>query len=86
MLTTESKGEKTKRVSQVVRPYQPNIVEEKPPENVPPLPDGRTLLDIDLNISVDKAFELFFTESDFYRNWLFVSNNFLLLLNYTHFS
>ena len=78
MLTTESKGEKTKRVSQVVRPYQPNIVEEKPPEDVPSLPDGRTLLDIDLNISVDKAFELFFTESDFYRNWLFVSNNFLL--------
>ena len=73
MLSTETRGEKSKRKSQVVHPYQPNKIMEKPPEGLPPLPEGKTTIDIDLNISVDKAYELFFTESDFYKNWLFVS-------------
>ena len=73
MLPSERRGEKSKRKSQVVHPYQPNRIIEKPPENLPPLPEGKTMIDIDLNISVDKAYELFFTESDFYKNWLFVS-------------
>ena len=73
MLPSERRGEKSKRKSQVVHPYQPNRIIENPPENLPPLPEGKTMIDIDLNISVDKAYELFFTESDFYKNWLFVS-------------
>ena len=72
------RGEKSKRVSQVVRPFQPNemtkeTIKDVPPENLPPLPEGRKTIDIELNIGVDKAFELFFTENDFYKNWIHVS-------------
>ena len=79
-MTTEKKGEKHKK-SQIVHPYQSTTsttaatatTAATTGETVPDLPDGRKTVDIQLNIPVDRAFQLFFTDSEFYRNWLFVS-------------
>ena len=78
MFMEERRGEKSKKVSQVVRPFQPNeensqTIRDTPPQNLPPLPDWRKTIDIDLNIGVDRAFELFFTDNEFYKNWIHVS-------------
>ena len=78
MFIEERRGEKSKKVSQVVRPFQPNeessqTIKDTPPQNLPPLPDWRKTIDIDLNIGVDRAFELFFTDNEFYKNWIHVS-------------
>ena len=49
------------------------------PVDIPPLPSGKTLLDISLSIQVDDLFELLFSESGFYKKWLFVRISFLRL-------
>lgn len=73
----EKRGESSKRVSQVVHPFQPTVQEPSPsstpPEEIPPLPQGKTIFDVRLNLSVDKVFELCYTDSQFYRSWMFVS-------------
>ena len=78
MFMEERRGEKSKKASLVVRPFQPNeenkdTITDIPPQNLPPLPEWKKTLDIDLNIGVDRAFELFFTENDFYKKWIHVS-------------
>jgi len=75
MFMEERRGERSKKASLVVRPFQPNeenkdIITDIPPQNLPPFPEGRKTLDIDLSIGVDRAFELFFTDNDFYKNWI----------------
>ena len=42
---------------------------------VPPLPDGKTVLDIELQYSVDTVFDMIFTDSHFFHNFQ-VRNNF----------
>ena len=78
MFFEETRGEKSKKVSQVVRPFNPNeeskdTIKDIPPKNLPPLPDWKKTIDIDLNIGVDRAFELYFTDNDFYKNWIHVN-------------
>ena len=41
---------------------------------VPPLPDGKTVLDIELQYSVDTVFDMMFTDSHFFHNFQ-VRNN-----------
>ena len=75
----EKRGESSKRVSQVVHPFQLSVTapapapSSPPPEEIPPLPPGKTIFDSRLNFSVDKVFELCYTDSEFYRSWMFVS-------------
>ena len=73
-MNADRKGEKHKK-SQIVHPYQSReaTTTTAPNEPVPYLPDGRTTVDIELNIPADRAYQLFFTDNEFYRNWLFVS-------------
>ena len=78
MFMEERRGERSKKASLVVRPFKPNeenkdIITDIPPQNLPPLPEGRKTIDLDLNIGVDRAFELFFTDNDFYKEWIHVS-------------
>ena len=78
MFMEERRGERSKKASLVVRPFKPNeenkdVKTDIPPQNLPPLPEGRKTIDIDLNIGVDRAFELFFTDNDFYKDWIHVS-------------
>ena len=72
-----SKVDKDKsRKSQIVHPLQSSKTSEtnvNPKSAVPELPQGRTTLDLTLNLEADVAFQMFFTDSEFYRNWLFVS-------------
>ena len=76
-----SKVDKDKsRKSQIVHPLQSSRTSETnvTSKSVPELPEGRTTLDLTLNLEADVAFQMFFTDSEFYRNWLFVSyHNFL---------
>ena len=74
----EKRGETSKRVSQVVHPFQlsvtaPSPSSPSPAEEIPPLPQWKTIFDVRLNLSVDKVFELCYTDSQFYRSWMFVS-------------
>ena len=75
----EKRGETSKKVSQVVHPFQLSVTAPSPspsstsPEEIPPLPQGKTIFDVRLNFSVDKVFELCYTDSEFYRGWMFVS-------------
>ena len=74
----EKRGESSKRVSQVVHPFQLSVRAPSPssstsPEEVQPLPEGKTIFDVRLNFSVDKVFELCYSDSQFYRSWMFVS-------------
>ena len=75
-----SKVDKEKsRKSQIVHPLQSSKTSETnvtPKSAVPELPQGRTTLDLTLNLEADVAFQMFFTDSEFYRNWLFVSYHF----------
>ena len=80
----EKRGETSKRVSQVVHPFQLSVTAPSPsspsPEEIPPLPQGKTIFDVRLNFSVDKVFELCYTDSEFYRSWMFVSDACEMLL------
>ena len=73
----EKRGESSKRVSQVVHPFQLSVRAPSPssisPEEVPALPQWKTIFDVRLNLSVDKVFELCYSDSQFYRSWMFVS-------------
>ena len=83
----EKRGESSKRVSQVVHPFQLSVRAPSPsppsPEEIPPLPQGKTTFDVRLNFSVDKVFELCYTDSQFYRSWMFVSVVDVLILIWT---
>jgi len=49
------------------------IVETAEAALVPDLPEGRTLLELTVQLPIDEVFGMYFTESQFYRDWLFVS-------------
>ena len=70
---------KSRKISQAVPPLQevtlPPPLTTQPVE-LPPLPSGRTLLDIDVSLNIDQLFGLLFTDCEFYRTWLFVSIDF----------
>lgn len=36
----------------------------------PPLPEGKTMLDLQLNTPVDLLFQMIFTEGEFFNSWL----------------
>ena len=45
------------------------VANDIPDVRVPPLPDGKTVLDIELQSSVDKVFDMMFSNSQFYHDF-----------------
>ena len=69
---------RSRKSSPIVLPDQelltvPRLAPTTPVE-VPPLPSGRTLLDIETTMDIDQLFTQLFTDCQWYRDWLFVSS------------
>merc|ERR550517_728453 len=65
--TKNSSPPSTRTSPTVVEP----IVETAKAAAVPDLPEGRTLLEMTVQLPIDEVFKMYFTESQFYRDWLF---------------
>jgi len=66
---------RSRKSSPIVLPDQelltvPRLAPTTPVE-VPPLPSGRTLLDIETTMDIDQLFTQLFTDCQWYRDWLF---------------
>ena len=64
---------KSRKSSPLVPPDPELLVVPPTPVPVPPLPSGRTLLDIPVSLDIEQLFTQLFTDCQFYRDWLFVS-------------
>ena len=69
-----SENDKLKVVDQVPRPRsRKSSPAPLPEQEVPPLPSGRTMLEVETNLDIDQLFSYIFSDCKFYRDWLFVS-------------
>lgn len=62
---------KSRKSSPLVPPDPELLVVPPTPVPVPPLPSGRTLLDIPVSLDIEQLFTQLFTDCQFYRDWLF---------------
>ena len=79
-----SENDKLKVVDQVPRPrsrksspaplpgQEVPVLQDSPVQDVPPLPSGRTMLEVETNLDIDQLFSYIFSDCKFYRDWLFV--------------
>jgi len=76
LLKPAATGQQTKNPSShsskpSLTPVAEPIVETAQAALVPEMPEGRTLLEMTVQLPVDEVFGMIFTESQFYRDWLF---------------
>jgi len=78
-----SENDKLKVLDQVPRPrsrksspaplpgQEVPVLQDSPVQEVPPLPSGRTMLEVETNLDIDQLFSYIFSDCKFYRDWLF---------------
>ena len=81
----QSENDKLKVLEPVPRPRsrksspapQPDqqvpVLPSAPVLEAPPLPSGRTMLEVETSLDIDQLFSNIFSDCKFYRDWLFVS-------------